>query len=140
MFIANSWFMIRLRYIYIAKFIIKSVCSDKINYKWFWFEKKVRWAKIGLSRIVISSSDCSSIQIIPGLYRKEDITPYMHIFAKHIPQFLRQLKEKGLSLQIFSTSSIEKKITIRYKENYIFFYLNLYYYIQKFNWFTLMRL
>ncbi len=50
----------------------------------------------------------SSIQI-PGLYRKEDITPYMHVFAKHIPQFLRQLKEKDLFLQIFSTSSIEKK-------------------------------
>ena len=50
----------------------------------------------------------SSTQI-PGLYRKEDVTPYMHVFAKHIPQFMRQLKEKGLSLQIFSTSSIEKK-------------------------------
>ena len=50
----------------------------------------------------------SSIQI-PGLYRKADVTPYMHVFAKHIPQFLRQLKEKGLSLQLFSTSSIEKK-------------------------------
>ncbi|CAG8748226.1 10941_t:CDS:2, partial [Funneliformis mosseae] len=37
------------------------------------------------------------------------VTPYMHVFAKHIPQFLRQLKEKNLSLQIFSTSSIEKK-------------------------------
>ena len=54
-----------------------------------------------------------SIQI-PGLYRKEDITPYIHVFAKHIPQFMRQLKEKGLSLQICSTSSIEKKITTRY--------------------------
>ncbi|GBB94813.1 hypothetical protein RclHR1_24190003 [Rhizophagus clarus] len=42
----------------------------------------------------------SSIQI-PGLYRKEDIMPYMHVFAKHIPQFMRQLKEKGLSLLIF---------------------------------------
>jgi len=50
----------------------------------------------------------SSTQI-PGLYRKEDVTPYMHVFAKHVPQFLRQLKEKGLSLQILSTSSIEKK-------------------------------
>jgi hypothetical protein len=57
----------------------------------------------------------SPIQI-PGLYRKEDVTPYMHVFAKHVPQFLRQLKEKGLSLRIFSTSSIEKKITIRYIE------------------------
>ncbi|PKC67011.1 hypothetical protein RhiirA1_458950 [Rhizophagus irregularis] len=46
----------------------------------------------------------SPIQI-PGLYRKEDVTPHMHVFAKHVPQFLRQLKEKGLSLQILSTSS-----------------------------------
>ena|SRR6266498_2266967 len=27
----------------IVKFIIKSLYSDKINYKWFWFEKKVRY-------------------------------------------------------------------------------------------------
>ena len=51
---------------------------------------------------------------IPGLYQKEDITPYMHVFAKHIPQFLRQLKAKNLSLQIFSTSNIEKRIIIKY--------------------------
>lgn len=67
----------------------------------------------------------SSIQI-PGLYKKEDVTPYMHVFAKHVPQFLRQLKEKSLSLQILSTSSIEKKITIRYKRiNLFFFYLKM---------------
>ncbi|GBB87929.1 hypothetical protein RclHR1_14410005 [Rhizophagus clarus] len=47
----------------------------------------------------------NSIQI-PGLYQKEDITPYMHVFAKHIPKFMRQLKEKGLSLLIFSTSIV----------------------------------
>jgi len=46
---------------------------------------------------------------IPGLYRKDDVTPYMHVFSKHISQFLHQLKEKNLSLQVFSTSSIEKK-------------------------------
>uniref|UniRef100_U9SQ70 Uncharacterized protein n=1 Tax=Rhizophagus irregularis (strain DAOM 181602 / DAOM 197198 / MUCL 43194) TaxID=747089 RepID=U9SQ70_RHIID len=46
---------------------------------------------------------------IPGLYRKDDVTPYMHVFAKHVPQFMRQLKEIGLSLRTFSTSSIEKK-------------------------------
>jgi hypothetical protein len=51
---------------------------------------------------------------ISGLYRKDDITPYMYVFAKHIPQFMRQLKEIGLSLQVFSTSSIEKKIIIMY--------------------------
>src|SRR2546430_10938184 len=31
---------------------------------------------------------------IPGLYQREDITPYMHVFSKHIPEFLRNLKEK----------------------------------------------
>lgn len=46
---------------------------------------------------------------IPGLYRKEDLTPYMHVFAMHVPHFLRQLKEIGLSLRLFSTCSIEKK-------------------------------
>lgn len=51
----------------------------------------------------------NSYNQIPGLYRKEDVTPYMHVFAKHIPQFLRKLKEKNLSLKFFSTSSIEKK-------------------------------
>jgi hypothetical protein len=45
----------------------------------------------------------------PGLYRKEDVTPYMHVFAQHIHQFMRQLKIKNLSLRFFSTSSIEKK-------------------------------
>ena len=46
---------------------------------------------------------------IPGLYRKEDVTPYMHMLTMHVPYFMRQLKEKGLSLRLFSTSSIEKK-------------------------------
>ncbi len=50
----------------------------------------------------------SALQI-PGLYRKEDITPYMHVFSKHVPEFLRNIKEKNLSLRLFSTSSIEKK-------------------------------
>ena len=62
----------------------------------------------------------SSIQI-PSLYQKDDVTPYMHTFAKHIPQFLRQLKEKGLSLQIFSTSSIEKKNHNQVLANYTCF-------------------
>ena len=50
----------------------------------------------------------SALQV-PGLYRKEDITPYMHVFSKHVPEFLRNLKERNLSLRFFSTSSIEKK-------------------------------
>jgi len=51
----------------------------------------------------------NSTTAIPGLYRKEDITPYMHMFTMHVPYFMRQLKEIGLSLRLFSTSSIEKK-------------------------------
>jgi hypothetical protein len=50
----------------------------------------------------------SSSQIL-GLYKKEDVTPYMHVFSQHIPEFLRSLKEKNLSLRFFSASSIEKK-------------------------------
>jgi hypothetical protein len=50
----------------------------------------------------------SNIQI-PGLFRKEDVSPYMHLFSKHIPEFLRKLKNQNLSLRFFSTSSIEKK-------------------------------
>jgi hypothetical protein len=51
----------------------------------------------------------NSTTAIPGLYRKEDVTPYMHMFTMHVPYFMRQLKEIGLSLRLFSTSSIEKK-------------------------------
>jgi hypothetical protein len=51
----------------------------------------------------------NSSTAIPGLYRKEDVTPYMHMLTMHVPYFMRQLKEKGLSLRLFSTSSIEKK-------------------------------
>ncbi|RHZ89777.1 hypothetical protein Glove_11g49 [Diversispora epigaea] len=45
----------------------------------------------------------------PGLYRKQDVTPYMHVFAQHVHQFMRQLKQKNLALRFFSTSSLEKK-------------------------------
>ena len=45
----------------------------------------------------------------PGLYRKQDVTPYMHVFAQHIHQYMRELKIKNLSLRFFSASSIEKK-------------------------------
>ncbi|GET55161.1 hypothetical protein GLOIN_2v1824261 [Rhizophagus irregularis DAOM 181602=DAOM 197198] len=51
----------------------------------------------------------NSATSIPGLYRKEDVTPYMHMLTMHVPYCMHQLKEKGLSLRLFSTSSIEKK-------------------------------
>lgn len=51
----------------------------------------------------------NSTTTIPGLYKKEDVTPYMHMLTMHVPYFMRRLKEKGLSLRLFSASSIEKK-------------------------------
>ena len=64
----------------------------------------------------------------PGLYRKQDVTPYMHIFAQHMHQFMRQLKIKNLSLRFFSTSSIEKKnhnqvIYVYLKNSNLFYFL-----------------
>ena len=56
----------------------------------------------------------NSTTAIPELYRKEDITPYMHMLIMHVLYFMWQLKVKGLSLRLFSTSNIEKKIMIRY--------------------------
>ena len=54
-------------------------------------------------------SQINSTTAIPGLYKKEDVTPYMHMLTMHVPYFMRQLKEKGLSFRHFSTSGIEKK-------------------------------
>jgi hypothetical protein len=44
-----------------------------------------------------------------GMFNPTDITPYMHIFTCHIPQFLHILKSKNLQFRHFSTSSLEKK-------------------------------
>jgi hypothetical protein len=60
----------------------------------------------------------NSAASIPGLYRKEDITPYMHMLTMHVPYCMRRLKEIGLSLRLFSTSSIEKK---NHEQVYIIF-------------------
>jgi len=44
-----------------------------------------------------------------GMYSRTDVTPYMHVFAQHMPQFMQYLKQKEMTLRHFSTSSIEKK-------------------------------
>ncbi|CAJ0826337.1 17211_t:CDS:2 [Entrophospora sp. SA101] len=64
-----------------------------------------------LLRITDVLMECiiNSTSAIPGLYRKEDVTPYMHILTMHVPFFLRNLNNQGLSFRLFSTSSIEKK-------------------------------
>ncbi|CAG8855381.1 41050_t:CDS:1, partial [Gigaspora margarita] len=44
-----------------------------------------------------------------GIYQRQDVTPYMHVLACHIPAFMRLLKSEGLKLRYFSSSSLEKK-------------------------------
>src|SRR4051794_26204083 len=51
----------------------------------------------------------NSSTAIPGLYRNEDVTPYMHMLTMYVLYFMQQLKGKGCSLRLFSTSGIEKK-------------------------------
>ena len=43
------------------------------------------------------------------MYLRTDVSPYMHVFAQHVPQFMQYLKQKEMVLRHFSTSSIEKK-------------------------------
>ncbi|RGB22914.1 hypothetical protein C1646_775310 [Rhizophagus diaphanus] len=40
-----------------------------------------------------------------GTMNSADVSPYMHVFAQYVPQFMRYLNQKGMILQYFSTSS-----------------------------------
>ena len=51
--------------------------------------------------------------MISGLYRKEDIIPYMHMLTMHILYFLCQLKEKVSHLDYFQQVVLKKRIIIR---------------------------
>jgi hypothetical protein len=51
----------------------------------------------------------NSINQQEGMYPRTEVTPYMHVFAQHVPQFMQYLKQKEMTLRHFSTSSIEKK-------------------------------
>ncbi|RHZ88102.1 hypothetical protein Glove_26g270 [Diversispora epigaea] len=44
-----------------------------------------------------------------GLYQRTDVSPYMHVFAFHVPLFMRKLHQQNLYLKWFTTSSVEKK-------------------------------
>ena len=61
-----------------------------------------------------------------GMFNPTDITPYMHIFACHIRQFLRILKNKNLKFKHFSTSSLEKKNHMHVSNIFILLSLLLY--------------
>jgi hypothetical protein len=81
----------------------KSIYTEKEISK---FEDAKKWVKTFCQP---TRGEMNSAATIPGLYRKEDVTPYMHMLVMHVPFFMRHLKEKGFSLRLFSTSSIEKK-------------------------------
>jgi len=86
------------------KILRKSSHTDEEILK---FEKDAKnWVKTFCRPTI---GQMNSATAIPGLYRKEDVTPYMHMLTMHVPYFMRQLKEKRLSFRLFSTSSIEKK-------------------------------
>ena len=75
------------------------------------FEDNVKnWVKT-FCQLTIGQMNTATM--IPGLYRKDDVTPYMHMLTLHVSYFLCQLKEKGLLFRLFSISSIEKKIIIK---------------------------
>jgi hypothetical protein len=71
------------------------------------FEINVKnWVKLFCEPTIGKSN---SINQKKGMFNPTDITPYIHIFVFHIPEFLRRLQDKGLNIRQFSTSSIEKK-------------------------------
>ena len=57
------------------------------------------------------TNNSNSLDIgLEAIYPSTSVTPYMHALANHVPQFMRQLNQKGLSLRYFSTSSMKKRI------------------------------
>jgi hypothetical protein len=68
-----------------------------------------------------------------GLYQRTDVTPYMHVFAFHMPLFMQELHQQNLNLKWFTTSSVEKKnhehvsnLKIYLFIKYLFFILFIY--------------
>jgi len=56
----------------------------------------------------------NSAMAIPELYRKEDITPYMHMLTMHVPDCMRRLKKLDFQLDYFQLVVLKRKIIIRY--------------------------
>ena len=81
----------------------KSITDEEINQ----FEADAKQWIRDFCRPTIGNLNSANQQ--EGMYPRTDITPYMHVFAQHVPQFMRYLKQKGMVLRHFSTSSVEKK-------------------------------
>ncbi|CAG8799411.1 13100_t:CDS:2, partial [Gigaspora margarita] len=59
-----------------------------------------------------SQGEPNKSNFIQGMYRIQDITPYIHILVNHIPEFLDIHNNFGLAA--FSCSAIEKKIIYKF--------------------------
>ena len=55
----------------------------------------------------------NTVTIILKLYKKKDVTSYMHMLTMHILYFLCQLKEKVSHLDYFQQVVLKKRIIIR---------------------------
>ncbi len=81
----------------------KSITDEEINQ----FEADAKQWICDFCRPTIGNLNSANQQ--EGMYLRTDVTPYMHVLAQHVPQFMRYLKQKGMVLRHFSMSSIEKK-------------------------------
>ncbi|GBC36175.2 hypothetical protein GLOIN_2v1763541 [Rhizophagus irregularis DAOM 181602=DAOM 197198] len=95
--------LIMLQYFDVKNLLLDSFTDAEIDS----FEVNAKnWIKLFCEPTIRKSN---SINQKRGMFNPTDITPYMHIFVFHIPEFLRKLQHKGLNMRQFSTSSIEKK-------------------------------
>ncbi|POG60491.1 hypothetical protein GLOIN_2v1787807 [Rhizophagus irregularis DAOM 181602=DAOM 197198] len=83
------------------QFLRKDSFSDDSEINSFEINAK-NWIKL-FCELTIGKSN--SINQRRCIFNPTDITPYMHIFVFHIPEFLRKLQHKGLNMRQFSTSS-----------------------------------
>jgi hypothetical protein len=94
------------------------------------FEEDVRkWIQL-FCRPSKNQPNSLSIEL-NAIYPSTSVTPYMHVLANHVPQFMKQLNQKNLCLRYFSTSSIEKKnhqqVSFKFNNNYNFNNFNIIY-------------
>ena len=68
------------------------------------YEKAQNWL---MSFLAPSQGQLNRNNFVRGMYRIQDITPYIHILVNHVPEFLDIHSDFGLVA--FSCSAIEKK-------------------------------
>ena len=56
----------------------------------------------------------NTLGYIDGMYSTTDITPYIHVFVYHMPQFM--FRHRAFGLKAFSCSALEKKNHLQVKQ------------------------